>query len=230
MLKSRVAFAVAGLAIAVLPGCSGGGDGGGGDPAERLEAARAELDDATSIELALETDELPSGVDGIISAEGVGTHAPAFDGTAQVRAFGLTGDVPIVAVGGEVYVKMPFKSDYEQFDLAKYDAPDPAELLSTESGLTSMITALDEIEAGETELDGETKVTPITGVLPGGVVRKLFPSVEASDEFDVTFRLDANDTLRDATITGPFYPGADDLTYTISLTTSDERVDISVPS
>lgn len=230
MLKPTAAVVVTALGIAVLSACSSDGDSGGGDPAERLDAARAELDDATSIELTLETDELPSGVDGILSAEGVGTHEPAFDGTAQIHAFGITGEVPVVAVGGEVYFKLPFKSDYETFDVAKYDAPDPADLLSPDDGLTSMITALDDIDAGETELDGEAEVTPISGVLPGDEVGKLFPSVEASDEFDVTFRVDADDTLRDATISGPFYPDADDLTYTITLAASDEQVDISAPS
>ena len=231
MLKSRATLALAALAVSVLAaGCSGGGNDGGGDPTKRLETARSELDDANSIELTLETDELPSGVDGILSAEGVGTHDPAFDGTAQVHAFGITGEVPIVAVGGAVYVKLPFKSDYEPFDLTEYDAPDPASLLSTEDGLTSMITSLEDVDAGETELDDETKVTPINGVLPGEVVGTLFPSVEPADDFDVTFRVDGDDSLRDATITGPFYPDADDLTYTISLTASDEQVDIAKPS
>ncbi|HLR84446.1 MAG TPA: LppX_LprAFG lipoprotein [Nocardioidaceae bacterium] len=230
MLKSRAALALAALAVTATAGCSGGDDGGGGDPKERLEAARAELDDANSIELTLETDELPSGVDGIVSAEGVGTHEPAFDGKAQVHAFGMTGEVPVVAIGGQVYVKLPFKSDYETFDLAEYDAPDPAQLLNDDDGLTSMITALEDVDAGETELDDETKVTPISGVLPGEAVGKLFPSVEPSDDFDVTFRVDGDDSLRDASITGPFYSDADDLTYSISLEASDERADISKPS
>lgn len=230
MLRSRAAVVVAALGIAALSACSGDGDGGDGDPTDRLDSARAELDDATSIELTLETDDLPSGVDGILSADGVGTHDPAFDGTAQIHAFGITGEVPVVAVDGEVFFKPPFKSDFETFDVEKYDAPDPAQLLNTDKGLTSMITELDDVEAGETELDGETKVTPISGVLPGDEVSTLFPSVEPSDEFDVTFRVDGDDTLRDATISGPFYPDADDLTYTISLTASDEQVDISAPS
>lgn len=230
MLKSRLALAVAVLSVAAVSACSSGDEEGSGDPSERLEQARAELDDATSIELSLETEKLPSGVDGIVSAEGVGTHDPAFDGTAQIHAFGMTGEVPVVAVDDEVFFKLPFKSDFETFDVEKYDAPDPADLLNTDSGLTSMITALDDVDAGETELDDETKVTPISGVLPGDEVSKLFPSVDKSDDFDVTFRIDGDDSLRDATISGPFYPDSDDLTYKISLTASDEQVDISKPS
>lgn len=234
-LKLRTGPAIALFASTVvcltMTACSGGDDAdSGGDPEQRLETARQIIDDAKSIELTMETSDLPSGVEGIISAEGVGTHAPAFDGTAQVRAFGITGDVPVVAVDGDVYVKMPFKSDYETFDLDDYEAPDPAELLSPTDGITSMITALKDVDTGEAELDGETRVTPIEGELPGSTVSTLFPSVDGADEFDVSFRLDDDDVLRDATITGPFYAGADDLTYTISLTASDDSVDISIPS
>lgn len=230
MLITRTAAAVASvLLLATTTACSSDGGESGGDPQQRLESARKVIDDAESIELSMRTDELPSGVEGIVSAEGVGTHEPAFDGNAEVHAFGLTGDVPVVAVGGDVYVKLPFKSDFETFDLAEYDAPDPAELLDPADGVTSMITALKGVEAGETELDGETRVTPVEGTLPGTEVAKLFPSVDESDDFDVTFRLDEDDVLRDASITGPFYAEADDLTYTISLTASDDSVDISVP-
>lgn len=218
------------LACATTTACSDGDGESGGDPRQRLESARKVIDDAESIKLSLETDELPSGVEGIVSAEGVGTHAPAFDGDAQVHAFGMTGDVPVVAVGGDVYVKLPFKSEFSTFDLSEYDAPDPAELLDPDDGVTSMITSMQGVGTGETELDDETKVTPIEGTLPGSQVAKLFPSVDDSDDFDVTFRLDEDDVLRDASITGPFYADADDLTYTISLTASDSHVDISVPS
>ncbi|UYM05278.1 LppX_LprAFG lipoprotein [Solicola gregarius] len=231
MLRRTSAVSAATLVLVAISACGGGDDSGsGGDPQERLEAARKVIDDAESIELSLETSDLPSDVEGIISAEGIGTHDPAFDGTAQVRAFGITGEVPVVAVDGEVYFKLPFKSDYETFDVSKYDAPDPADLLSTDDGLTSMITSLEDVEAGETELDDETKVTPIDGTLTGKSISTLFPSVDDSSVFDVSFRVDDDDVLRDATISGPFYPDADDLTYTIALTASDESVDISAPS
>lgn len=230
MLTTRAsALLVAATLCATLPACSADDGGSDRDPRKRLESAREAIDAAESIELTMKTDELPSDVDGIVSAEGVGTHEPAFDGSAEVHAFGMTGDVPIVAVGGEVYVKLPFESDYETFDLAEYQAPDPAELLDPRTGVTSMITSLKDVEAGEAELDGETQVTPLSGTLPGSRVAELFPSVDESDDFDVTFRVDEDDELRDASITGPFYAGADELTYTISLDASDERVDISAP-
>lgn len=213
MLTPRpCALLVVAAVCVALPACSGDDGGPDRDPQQRLESARKVIDRAASIELSMRTDELPSDVEGIVSAEGVGTHAPAFDGDAEVHAFGMTGDVPVVAVGGDVYVKLPFKSDYETFDLEEYQAPDPAELLDPDDGVTSMITSLEGVEAGETELAGESEVTPVEGTLPGSEVAKLFPSVDDSDEFDVTFRLDEDDVLRDASITGPFYEDADDLT------------------
>ena len=48
--------------------------------------------------------------------------------------------------------------------------------------------------------------------------------------FDVTYRLDDDNVLRDATLKGPFYPNGGDVTYTVKLTTSDTAVTIEPPS
>ena len=45
----------------------------------------------------------------------------------------------------------------------------------------------------------------------------------------VTYRLTEDNELRDASISGPFYPGVADVTYDISVTTSSEPVSITLP-
>ena len=47
--------------------------------------------------------------------------------------------------------------------------------------------------------------------------------------FTVTYRLDDDDELRDTTLTGQFYPGAGDVSYTVTLATSDTPVTIEAP-
>ena len=72
-------------------------------------------------------------------------------------------------------------------------------------------------------------LTAVSGTLPGSVVDALIPSADEDATFDVEFRLTDDDELRDATITGPFYPDADDVTYDLTVEPSDESVDITAP-
>src|SRR5690348_5046212 len=87
--------------------CSGGGDSGGDTPADALAAAKKALDDTSGVKIGMTTDQLPKGVDGVVDASGTGTHAPAFDGSIKVVVNSLNVDVPVVAVQGTVYAKLP---------------------------------------------------------------------------------------------------------------------------
>src|SRR3712207_9532808 len=53
-------------------------------PDEALAGAKKVLDDTSGVRISLQTSKLPRSVDGVLEAEGVGTHAPAFDGTLTV--------------------------------------------------------------------------------------------------------------------------------------------------
>ena len=90
--------------------------------------------------LRLETDDLPDGVDGLVSAEGVATHAPAFEGYATVSLSGSPFNVdPLVAVGGKVYASIPGVPITQEIDPAEYGAPDPAQLMDPEQGVPSIL-------------------------------------------------------------------------------------------
>jgi lipoprotein LprG len=60
-------------------------------------------------------------------------------------------------------------------------------------------------------------------------VSTIIPSASPSKNFTVVYRLDDDDVLRDATISGPFYPGDKTVTYTVALETSDTPVTIKAP-
>ncbi|MGH3423505.1 MAG: LppX_LprAFG lipoprotein [Nocardioidaceae bacterium] len=216
----------------VLAGCSGGDDAPEAKPdtlKPRLETARKTLDGATSLSFRLSTSKLPSGVTGLLEAQGKGNHQPAFDGKVKISTGGTTLDADVVAVGGTVYAKLGFSPSFVPIDPKSVGAPDPASLMATEDGVSSLLTSTERLQQGDRSRDGADVLTSIEGVLPGDVVQRLIPSADSTARFDATYRLTDDDVLRDATIEGPFYPGGDNVSYTIEVTASDENVDITAP-
>jgi lipoprotein LprG len=195
---------------------------------ERLAAAKTQLDEAASIEFSLAADELPDGVTGLVDADGVGTHDPAFEGSVSVSAMGGV-NADVIAIGEDVYAKVSFTPTYTEVDPSDLGAPNPAMLFDPDSGVTTFLTSTDDVEAGEQSRDGELVLTTVTGSLPGDVVQRLIPTADESADFDVEYRLTDDDALHDAVMTGPFYGDAGDVTYTMSLTASDEAVEITEP-
>jgi lipoprotein LprG len=224
-----VAAVIATLALGtVASGCSDDSPDASPDELhDRLAAAKTQIDEAESVEFSLAADELPDGVTGLIEAEGVGTHEPAFEGTVSVSAMGGV-NADVIAIGDDVYAKVSFSPSYTPVDPADLGAPNPSFLFDPDTGVTTLLTSTEDLEAGEESRDGELVLTTVSGTLPGNVVQRLIPSAEESAEFDVEYRL-ADHELHDAVMTGPFYGDAGDVTYTMSLAASDEPVDISTP-
>jgi lipoprotein LprG len=219
----------------LLSGCTGssdssdGSDGGGDDLAARLADAKKTLDDAATISISLSTKSIPDGVTGLLSATGKGNHSPAFRGKVTVITGGASLGADVVATGGKVYAKTGFLPDFTPIDPATLKAPDPATLLKADGGITSILTSTDDLTDDGQSRDGKDVLTSIKGTLPGSVVATIIPSAAADKDFAVVYRLDDDDHLRDATLSGPFYPGGDKVTYTVALETSDTPVTIEAP-
>ena len=225
----RIVVLVVGLlAAAGLAACSGGG-GSSLDPEQRLAAAKTALDETSGVQIQLLTEDLPQGVSGLVSAQGTATHDPAFDGTIKVSANGITADAEVVAVDGVVHAKLPFTTKFVEIDPADYGAPDPADLMSTQDGLSSLLTAAKGAEEGDQVRDGEAVLSQIVGTVPGSAVRAVIPSASQSADFDATFTLDDANRLTRVVLTGPFYPDADDVTYTVDLEKYGVKKDITAP-
>lgn len=225
--------ALAGLALAAsltLSGCSGS-DSEDTDlsPTDVLTQAKTNLDETSGVHVVLSTDKLPKGVNGILSADGVGTHAPAFEGDLTVSATGVTADAAVVAVDDTVFAKLPFTTKFAEIDPADYGAPDPAVLMGTDAGLSSLLTEAEGVEEGDAKRDGEAVLTTYTGTVPGDVVSSIIPSASADASFDATFTLTDDDLLNQAVLTGPFYPSSDDVTYTIEFDQYDTEREIAAP-
>jgi lipoprotein LprG len=246
LLHHRLAtgLAVGVLALAGLSACSdddGGGvtdnesadvdDDGDVSAQEVLALARTTFDETSGVMLTLETDDLPDGVDGLVSAEGVATHAPAFEGVATVSLSGSPFNVdPLVAVGGKVYASIPGVPITQEIDPAEYGAPDPAQLMDTDNGFSSILTETDDLEEGETVRGGDDNseiFTEYTGTVAGSVVENIIPSAEG--DFDVTYTVAENGELREARLTGVFYPDSDEMTYTVGIDDYGTEKDITAP-
>lgn len=230
MTRRTTARALAGalLAALALAGCSGGQESDR-SPEERLAAAKVALDETSGVRIVLAAESLPPGVEGLLSADGVGTHDPAFEGALKVAASGVTADVDVVAVAGVVHARLPFRKDFVEIDPADYGAPDPADLMSTEGGLSSLLTAAEDVTAGDQVRDGDAVLTELTGTVPGSAVTALVPSADAGAGFDARFTLDDADRLDTVELTGPFYPGAAEVTYTVELVEYDVEQEIVAP-
>ena len=230
----RLALLLAGLCL-LLAACTGGdGESSEGDdepsPEEVLAQAQRTLAETSGVSMSLETEELPDGVTGVLSAEGVATSAPAFDGAIRVPLAGSAVEVPIISVDETVYADIPLVPGWSEVDPAEYGAPDPATLLDAETGFPGLLTATEEIEVGESVRGGEGNrevLTEYSGVVPGEAVTGVIPSAEG--RFDATYTITDEGELRDAVLTGAFYPDAEPLSYTIVLDDYGSDPEISAP-
>lgn len=240
-VRMRLMTVIAAVLALTLTGCTGGDDddtGGGGDPAAlqaRLEAAKATIDDAASLEFSIGTDRLPNGVAGLLTAKGVGQIGngdtpPAFEGEVVVVTGGTSIDAEVVAIDTTVWAKTGFSPVFLTIDPKTLKAPNPASLIgSGGDGISSILTSTEGLTEGDRTRDGKDVLTTIEGEIPGAVVAKYLPSADQDRSFRVSYRLTDDDVLRDATITGQFYPDAVDVTYTVRLTASDTAVTIEKP-
>lgn len=226
MRGTRVLLVLA--VLAVLSGCSGG-DEPTASPETTLAAAKKNLDATSGVRIGLSTAKLPPGVSGLLEADGVGTHDPAFEGTIKVSASGVTADADVVAVDGKVYAKLPFTSKFAPIDPADYGAPDPADLLDEQGGLSSLLTAATEIQEGKQVRDGKVVLSSYTAKVPGKAVASVIPSADPEAAFSAIFTITDANRLDKAVLSGPFYPDADSVTYDITFDDYGTEKSITAP-
>jgi lipoprotein LprG len=218
------------LAAVLLAGTACSGDTKPEASAEdTLAAAKKNLDDTSGVTIGLSTPQLPSGVTGLLKADGVATHDPAFKGSIKVAASGITADASVVAVDGVVYAKLPFTSRFVKIDPADYGAPDPANLMNPDSGFSSLLTAAENVKEGDSVRDGKVVLSSFTGTVPGQDVKAVIPSAKASADFDARFTVDDQNRLAEARLTGPFYPEAGDVSYRVTFDDYGSKPTITKP-
>jgi lipoprotein LprG len=224
---------VAALLLALAPALGGctGSDTPKASPENALAAAKKQLDATSGVRIALSTATLPSGVSGLLTADGIGTHDPAFTGRIKVSSTGVTADASVVAVNGVVYAKLPFTTRFVTIDPADYGAPDPAGLMNEQGGLSSLLTSARHLEQGDQVREGKAVLSSYTGTVPGKAVAAVIPSATPSADFTAAFTVTDRDRLAKAVLSGPFYPEAKgkDVTYTITFDDYGTKKNITAP-
>lgn len=224
--------AVLAASLLLLTACSDDEPSGGGDadPQAALDEAKATLDETSGVHLTLSTDDLPEGVTGAVGADGIGTHAPAFDGTISVVLAGQEFEVPVIAVDDTVYAQLPLTTGWQDIDPEEYGAPDPAQLMSPDAGFSTLLAETSDLEAGDTVRGGEDNsevLTEYSGTVGGDVVANIIPT--ASGDFDATYTITDDGELREARLTGVFYEDSESMTYTVTFDDYGTEQDITAP-
>lgn len=224
------------VATIALTGCSGGGkkatssSGAADTPASMLATAKKTLDDTAGVHLKLTSDKIPSGQSGLINGEGDGSHAPAFKGKIGVRIpVAGTVTVPIVAVDGSVWAKTPLKPSMSKIDPKQFGAPDPAQIFATDNGFSSLLTATKSPKFGAKQRDGKDVVQTVTGTLPGAAIKQTLSFGMSGKSYAATYLITDSGELRSAKLTGEFYQGTNDTSYTVEFTKYGEKVAVSKP-
>lgn len=197
--------------------------------AERLAAAKTTLDDASSVRLKLTSADVPKDAKGVVAADGVGAHPPAFKGTFKVTLNGIQADAEVTSVDGEVWAKLPLVPGTNKIDPKTFGIPDPAVLFSTDKGLTSLLPATQSPTMGEQTRKGAEVLTTVTGTLPGDAVVDLFLIGDRNGTFDATYALTEQNELREVSLVGPFFGSTSKSTYNLALDQYNEPVTITKP-
>lgn len=242
VLRVAAAAAATTLSLTSFVACSGddekpssneSADADGDDevtPEEVMGFAKTILDETSGVRLTLATDDEPDTDAFLKSAEGVLTNAPAFDGTASGTFEGFPAtDVGIISVDDQVYVDI--LGGWRDFEPEEFCAPDPALLLDPEAGVSTVLSSAEDLDEGESERGGEDNdeiLTPYTGTVPGAAIKNILPCAPG-DSYDATFTITADGELRQAVLTGEFFEGGGDLTYTIGIDEYDVEQEITKP-
>jgi lipoprotein LprG len=230
--RSRsVAVAGALLALALpLTGCGkDDAPANGARPSAVLAKAKKNFDNAASVHLRLSTDSKPSSGDAVLGADGTLTHQPAFEGEVSVLISGFNADVPIIAIDGKVYAKLPLTPKYSTIDPSEYGAPDPADFADTDKGISGLLLKMKGLKEDGTERDGKQVLTRYSGTLDGSLVAPIIPSADDGSSYDTVVGVDQHSRIVTLQVTGEFFSGGGDETYQLTFDDYDKSVKITAP-
>ncbi|WP_018157953.1 LppX_LprAFG lipoprotein [Demetria terragena] len=227
------------LGVVSLGACSSGADSRKDEakpsgskaptPKQRLQATKKVMDASSGMHLTLTSKGVPDSATGVIKGEGDGGPAPAFKGTLTAAIAGTQADVPVVAVDGKVWAKLPIWPDMRTVQPKDYGAPDPALLFSREKGISSLLPKTKNPKFGAERRDGNDVVRVITGELIGTDVVATFSLGNPGLKYDVTYLVTSKNELRSAALRGVFFNDAT-TTYTLRLDEYGKKIDVQPPA
>lgn len=197
-----------------------------GESDDVLASAKEALDAAENVRITIDASGVPdSAGTALLSADGVAVRPDGFSGVLTVRFSGGEIDADVRALEGETHVDLPFVG-WSEVDPGDYNAPDPGRLLDPDAGVSTLITATQDLEA-----DGEDAEScgnadnatgyPYVGTLDGDTVRGFIPSAD-SDTYDVRYVIGEGERPCRVDIDGVFFDGEGESTYTVGLSEYDD--------
>lgn len=219
---------VAGLcAVALLAAC--GSSSPKVSAATLLRKAKATLDAASSVHFKLTSSKVSLSSTNLTGGEGDLARPDSLQGTFSVAINGFTANVKVVSVNGVFEAQLPFATHYQKTNPSSFGLTDPAQLLSPEKGLTSLLTLATNPRLGPSKRVNGELLDTVTYSVPGRSVPVL-PNANPSSPVTLTASIDpSSDQLRTVTLTGPFTTDKYDSTFVVTLTGYNQHVTITLP-
>lgn len=226
-MRRLLALALTGALAIVLAACGSKPHAATGSDLsqvqDHLRAAKANIDSAPAINFSLTT----TG----ITATGYGTHTgPGFSGKATVPL----GSVKIIAIGDKVWADgAPIFQTWTSLsasELKTFGFPNPASLMSTTDGLSSLLTSVSGLNTGQQTRKGSEILTAYSGTISGPNMHRVLSSADANATYQVTFKLTSSNQLVEAVLTGPLTGNSGSATYDVTLSTCSSCAPITPPA
>lgn len=241
-MERRTVLSAAGAALlagaVTLTGCSSTSSKkpvattAGQTPVQRLAAVKKVVDGTPGFHLDVTSSDVPSSVNGLLSGAGYGSHVPAFKGDLTVQIAGASAKVPVVAVDGKVYAKLPIAPGFTAIDPSTFGAPDPGVLFATgPGGLSSLLPKTQQAKNGASQRNGSETVQVIDGTLPSSAVTRTlgFGKDSTGLNYTVQYQITSTNELRQVRMTGPFFAAGGRTAYVLKLTGYGTKVNVTKP-
>lgn len=226
-----VVMVVAGLVF--ITGC-GKAKTNKSDELAQAKAAMAKakklFDETKSVRLELITDSIPKSGTGVLGADGVLTHQPAFDGKVKIQLGGLTANIPVVSVDNLVYAQIPPFPKPAVIDPLEYGAPDPASFIDPDTGISSLLNELTGLKKTGEKRQGKLVLTMYSGSVPGSKVKAIIPSADESTTYPTEIGIDKDGFIVTIKVTGQFFADMGDVTYDMNLSDYGKPITVKAPS
>ena len=237
MRRCLVLLATLALATVPLTACSSKGDDktsgaktSAATPAAVLATAKQKFDTAKAVTITLTSSNVPAKANGVSAASGTGLvdpTTPKFKGRVTATVNGLTGNVEIITIGNDAWMKL-FTPDYTKQDLVKLGAPNPSKLFDPAVGISSLMPQTKNPTAGPDQRQGSEILHTYTGTIPSAPVTGLLNLGKGAADFKVSYGITDSGELRTAVLTGAFYAGTTS-TYDLLIKDYGKTVDIAAP-
>lgn len=200
------------------------------DPAALLRSAKQEFDAARTAHFTLTSSSVQGGGPFITGGSGDMQRPSSFTGSLDVDVSGLQLSVKVLSVGGVFYAQLPNSSSLQPTNPADYGFGDPAELLDPHRGLSNLLVICAHPSLASDDRYNGAELHEVSCSLPGSAIAALLTDAAPSQPVAATFGIDSTTMqLRRVALTGPFFSGAGNTTFTLIVDHYGESVSITPP-